>query len=244
MTGALADAPVDPTTTAGWARLTGIASRFEPDLRGWFAADPGRADRFTFDAADLHVDLSKGLVDDDVLAALVSLADEVGLEARRDAMFRGDRINVTEGRPVLHTALRLPEDAVLEVDGHDVVPDVHDVLRRVYAFADDVRFVEEGRFVDGRRGARLHGGIREPHEALHGVVHLDLDADLHGSLHGTAPRPQKGMGLGLGCGATTPARRAIAARIRAAASTWLRRLLPRSPPPPVPFPPRRASASR
>ena len=139
MTGALADAPVDPTTTAGWARLTGIASRFEPDLRGWFAADPGRADRFTFDAADLHVDLSKGLVDDDVLAALVALADEVGLEARRDAMFRGDRINVTEGRPVLHTALRLPEDAVLEVDGHDVVPDVHDVLRRVYAFADDVR---------------------------------------------------------------------------------------------------------
>jgi glucose-6-phosphate isomerase len=139
MTGALSDAPVDPTSTAGWADLSGIASHFDPDLRAWFAADPGRAERYTFDAADLHVDLSKGLVDDGILAALVTLADEVGLAARRDAMFRGDRINVTEGRPVLHTALRLPADATLEVGGRDVVADVHDVLRRVYEFADSVR---------------------------------------------------------------------------------------------------------
>jgi len=131
--------PVDCTTTAAWARLGDLAERFQPDLRTWFATDPERAERLTFDAADLHVDLSKGLVHDDVLAALQSLAQEVGLEARRDAMFRGDRINVTENRPVLHTALRLPDGATLEVDGTDVVDEVHDVLRRVYAFAEKVR---------------------------------------------------------------------------------------------------------
>jgi glucose-6-phosphate isomerase len=131
--------PVDPTKTAAWARLTELARGFEPDLRAWFAADPTRADRLTFDAADLHVDMSKGLVDGDVLAALLALADEVGLANRRDAMFRGERINVTENRAVLHTALRLPADAVLEVDGHDVVAEVHEVLRRVYEFADQVR---------------------------------------------------------------------------------------------------------
>jgi glucose-6-phosphate isomerase len=131
--------PVDPTKTASWARLTEVAAGFEPDLRGWFAADAGRADRLTFEAADLHVDLSKGLLDDEVLSALLGLADDVHLAERRDAMFRGDRINVTEDRAGLHTALRLPADAHLEVDGHDVVRDVHEVLRRVYDFADRVR---------------------------------------------------------------------------------------------------------
>jgi glucose-6-phosphate isomerase len=131
--------PVDPTATGAWSRLTTIASDFQPDLRRWFADDPGRVGRLTFDAADLHVDLSKGLLDDDLLAALLALAEEVGLTERRDAMFRGDRVNVTEDRAVLHTALRLPADASLEVEGHDVVPDVHEVLERVYAFADRVR---------------------------------------------------------------------------------------------------------
>lgn len=139
MTGTDSGAPVDPTSTAAWARLTEIAAGFRPDLRQWFADDPERADRLTFEAADLHVDLSKGLVDDDVLATLLALAGEVRLEERREAMFRGARINVTEDRSVLHTALRLPEGASLDVDGHDVVPDVHDVLRRVYDFADRVR---------------------------------------------------------------------------------------------------------
>jgi len=131
--------PVDPTTTAAWSGLEAITAEFVPDLRRWFADDPGRVDRFTFEAADLHVDLSKGLVDDEVLTALLALADEVDLTGRRDAMLRGDRINVTEDRSVLHTALRLPADAALEVDGHEVVPEVHDVLRRVYDFADRVR---------------------------------------------------------------------------------------------------------
>ncbi len=131
--------PVDATATAAWTRLTGIAAGFSPDLRGWFADDPGRVERLSFGAADLWVDLSKNLLDDGVLDALLALGAEVGVEQRRDAMFRGERINVTEDRAVLHTALRLPESASLEVDGHDVVADVHEVLGRVYAFADRVR---------------------------------------------------------------------------------------------------------
>jgi len=131
--------PVDPTGTEAWSRLTALATDFSPDLRAWFDDDPERVDRLSHTAADLWVDLSKNLLDDDVLEALLALADEVGLAERRDAMFRGDRINVTEDRAVLHTALRLTADATLEVDGHDVVADVHDVLRRVYDFADRVR---------------------------------------------------------------------------------------------------------
>ncbi|MEP9383166.1 glucose-6-phosphate isomerase [Nocardioides sp. KR10-350] len=132
-------APVDPTATKAWSRLTELAAGFEPDLRGWFAADPDRVSRLSFGAADLHVDLSKGLVDDAVLSTLLGLAEEVGVAERRDAMFRGDHINVTEDRAVLHTALRLPPDATLDVDGQDAVADVHDVLRRVYDFAERVR---------------------------------------------------------------------------------------------------------
>jgi glucose-6-phosphate isomerase len=132
-------APVDPVKTEAWSRLDALAKGFEPDLRGWFAADPRRVERFTFTAGDLHVDLSKSFLGDDVLEALLTLADELGVEPRRDAMFAGEHINVTEDRAVLHTALRLPADASLEVDGQDVVADVHDVLRRVYAFAEQVR---------------------------------------------------------------------------------------------------------
>ena len=131
--------PVDATSTKAWSRLTSLASSFEPDLRGWFASEPDRVEQLSFTAADLHVDLSKALVDGDVLPTLLALADEVALEARRDAMFRGEHVNVSEDRAVLHTALRLPESAHLEVDGHDVVTDVHEVLDRMYAFADGVR---------------------------------------------------------------------------------------------------------
>lgn len=137
------DAPVDPCTTAAWADLQTLANDFRPDLRQWFAQDPGRVARLTRTAGDLHVDLSRNLVDDRIVAALVRLAGEVGLEAHRDGMFAGERINVTEGRAVLHTALRLPPDARLELDGRDVVEDVQRVLARVLAFADDVR---EGRW--------------------------------------------------------------------------------------------------
>jgi glucose-6-phosphate isomerase len=130
--------PIDPTTTTAWARLTELKGR-EIDLRTAFAEDAGRAERLTHTAADLHVDLSKNLVDEDVLASLVELATQVGLTERRDAMFAGERINVTEGRAVLHTALRAPAGASVEVDGENVVPLVHEALSKVYAFAEKVR---------------------------------------------------------------------------------------------------------
>ena len=132
-------APVDPTRTAAWRRLAELADALDPDLRGWFAEDPDRAQRLTHTAGDLHVDLSKNLVTDEVVATLLDLAEEVGVLALRDAMFACERVNVTEDRSVLHTALRLPRDAHLEVDGRDVVPDVHEVLDRVADFADRVR---------------------------------------------------------------------------------------------------------
>ena len=131
--------PVDPTTTAAWARLQQLHDDFVPDLRGAFADDPGRAARYSFDAADLYADLSKNLIDDDVLDALVQLAGETGVAAHRDAMFGGEHINVTEDRAVLHTALRRPKGDALEVDGQNVVADVHEVLDAMYAFAERVR---------------------------------------------------------------------------------------------------------
>ncbi|MCW2623255.1 MAG: glucose-6-phosphate isomerase, partial [Frankiales bacterium] len=147
----MTDAPVDPTTTAAWGRLSDLVDAFEPDLRGWFAQDPGRVDRLSFSAGELHVDLSKSLVDDDVLAALLDLAAQVGVTARRDAMLAGEHVNVTEDRAVLHTALRLPAGATLVVDGQDVVSDVHEVLGRVYSFAEKVR---SGAWV-GHTGERI-----------------------------------------------------------------------------------------
>jgi glucose-6-phosphate isomerase len=128
---------VDPTTTEAWARLAGLAASYEPDLRATLT--PEWVDRQTLVAADLHVDLSKNLLDGDVEAALLALADQVDVTGRRDAMLAGEHINVTEDRAVLHTALRLPADASLVVDGQDVVADVHEVLERVYAFAERVR---------------------------------------------------------------------------------------------------------
>ncbi len=130
---------VDATTTEAWATLSRLHAAYHPDLRGAFAADPDRARTFTRTCADLRVDLSKNLLDADILQALVALADEVDVPGRRDAMLRGDRINVTENRSVLHTALRRPRGDALVVDGVDVVAEVHDTLDRVYAFAEKVR---------------------------------------------------------------------------------------------------------
>ena len=131
--------PVDPTTTVAWQKLQSLHEVFVPDLRGAFVDDAERAARYSFSAADLYVDLSKNLIDDAVLDALVQLADEVGVAAYRDAMFGGERINVTEDRSVLHTALRRPRGDVVEVDGVNVVDQVHGVLDAMYAFAERVR---------------------------------------------------------------------------------------------------------
>ncbi|MFF7308285.1 glucose-6-phosphate isomerase [Streptomyces sp. NPDC008137] len=111
----------------------------QPDLRELFAADPGRAERYVVRVGDLRIDYSKHLVTDETLALLQELAAATDVFGLRDAMFRGERINVTEDRAVLHTALRAPRDAVVEVDGEDVVPGVHAVLDRMAGFADRVR---------------------------------------------------------------------------------------------------------
>ena len=100
-------------------------------LRDLFAADPGRAERFTGEAAGLFLDFSKNRVTDETMRLLVALAEERGVAERRDAMFAGEHINVTEDRAVLHVALRMPRDRSLVVDGVDVVAEVHEVLDRM-----------------------------------------------------------------------------------------------------------------
>ncbi|MEV5476392.1 glucose-6-phosphate isomerase [Streptomyces sp. NPDC003328] len=108
-------------------------------LRELFAADPGRGGGYTLQVGDLSVDYSKQLVTDETLRLLRELAAARDVFGLRDAMFRGEKINVTEDRAVLHTALRAPRDAVIEVDGENVVPKVHAVLDKMSGFADRVR---------------------------------------------------------------------------------------------------------
>jgi glucose-6-phosphate isomerase len=108
-------------------------------LRDLFATDPDRGTRLTADAAGLHLDFSKNRITDETLQLLVRRADEAGVAERRDAMFRGERINVTEDRSVLHVALRMPKGSSLVVDGRNVVEDVHEVLDRMAAFAERIR---------------------------------------------------------------------------------------------------------
>ncbi|AMD87992.1 glucose-6-phosphate isomerase [Actinomyces radicidentis] len=131
--------PVDATTTPAWTTLTALHDSFTPDLRGAFDTDPERAQRYGFELGDLYVDLSKNFLTDEVRDALVELAEQVDVPGRRDAMFAGEHINVTEDRAVLHTALRRAEGDSLTVDGQDVVKDVHETLEKVYAFARRVR---------------------------------------------------------------------------------------------------------
>lgn len=131
---------VDVTTTDEWQALGKHAEQMRgTHLRDLFAADGQRGERLTGDVADLHVDYSKNLVTDETLRLLTALAERVRLADRIAAMFAGQHINSTEDRAVLHTALRLPRDASLVVDGQDVVADVHRVLDRMSAFAERVR---------------------------------------------------------------------------------------------------------
>ena len=136
----MSDIPViDPTMTPAWDTLDQLADNFEPDLRKLFADDPNRTQTFTFDAADLHVDLSKNLVCPTLVGHLLALAEQTGVLELRDRMFAGEHINVTEDRAVLHTALRRPATDSLTVDGQDAIADVYEVLEKVYAFARRVR---------------------------------------------------------------------------------------------------------
>src|SRR5688500_807026 len=108
-------------------------------LRQLFADDPTRGERFTAEAAGVYLDYSKNRITDETLKLLVQLAEESGLRERIDAMFRGDKINLTENRAVLHMALRAPKGAVIQVDGQNIVPQVHAVLDSMAEFTDRIR---------------------------------------------------------------------------------------------------------
>ncbi|PJE98435.1 glucose-6-phosphate isomerase [Streptomyces carminius] len=175
----------------------------EVRLRDLFADDPGRAERYGVRVGDLYLDYSKNLVTDETLRLLGELAGATGVAELRDAMFRGERINTTENRAVLHTALRAPREAVIEVDGEDVVPAVHAVLDRMAVFAQAVR---SGRWV-GHTGRRVRNvvnigiggsdlGPAMAFEALRAYTDRELEvrfvsnvdgADLHEALQGLDP---------------------------------------------------------
>ena len=129
----------DPTTLAAWKDLNAMAAGFHLDLRKAFAADPARAENLSFSAADLHVDLAKNLITGAVFEKLLELSAQAGVRDLSEAMFNGEHINNTENRAVLHTALRAPAGTQLVVDGKDVIAQVHEVLGRIYDFADSVR---------------------------------------------------------------------------------------------------------
>ncbi|MFF2661415.1 glucose-6-phosphate isomerase [Kitasatospora sp. NPDC058032] len=191
-----ADARTPLDRTPQWAALAKHREEFgDTHLRELFAADPERGRRYTLQVGDLHVDYAKQLVTDETLALLRELAAATGVAELRDAMFRGEKINTTERRAVLHTALRAPRGAVVEVDGENVVPAVHAVLDRMAGFAEQVR----GGEWRGHTGKRIRTvvnigiggsdlGPAMAYEALRSFTQRDLDvrfvsnvdgADLH-----------------------------------------------------------------
>ena len=129
----------DISTTQAWQDLTDHYSNFQATTLRELFKEENRAEKYTFSAAGLHVDLSKNLLDDATLTKLLALTEESGLRERIDAMFAGEHLNNTEDRAVLHTALRLPAEADLSVDGQDVAADVHEVLGRMRDFATALR---------------------------------------------------------------------------------------------------------
>src|SRR5207248_10835816 len=128
------------TQRPAWQALTAHHARVrDVHLRQLFADDPRRGERLAAEGAGLYFDYSKQRVTADTLRLLLQLADECGLRQRIDAMFRGEKINVSENRAVLHVALRAPRDETIGVDGENVVPQVHAVLDRMADFSDRVR---------------------------------------------------------------------------------------------------------
>jgi len=129
-----------PIETPAWQALEAHHAKIkDAHLRDLFAKDKNRAAKFTAEGAGLVLDYSKNRITEETLTLLIDLAKERKIAERRDAMFRGEKINVSEDRAVLHVALRAPRGEVIETDGRDVVPDVHTVLDRMAAFADKVR---------------------------------------------------------------------------------------------------------
>jgi len=131
---------MNPSSTSAWKALAQHAEQWKKlHLREVFSEDPARAQRYVADACGIQLDYSKNRVSDETLALLRQLADETGVQARRDAMFRGEKINSTENRAVLHVALRNRSNTPITVDGENVMPGVNEVLDRMFAFADTVR---------------------------------------------------------------------------------------------------------
>jgi glucose-6-phosphate isomerase len=128
------------TALPAWHALTAHFEQVRDlHLRSLFADDPSRGQRLVAEGAGLYLDYSKNRITDDTVRLLLALADECGLRDRIEAMFRGEKINTTEGRAVLHVALRAPRDASIILDGDNVVPHVHEVLDRMVAFVGQVR---------------------------------------------------------------------------------------------------------
>lgn len=129
---------IDPVKLASWRKLQNLRSSKEFNLRRMFASDPLRADRYSIEFNDIFVDYSKNLIDDDVLRSLFELADECDLKGAVKAMFEGEKINETENRAVLHTALRNFSDRPVFESGTDVMPQIREVFEKMKKFADIV----------------------------------------------------------------------------------------------------------
>ncbi|MGY0633051.1 glucose-6-phosphate isomerase [Luteimonas sp. A478] len=150
------DRPVSLTQRPQWTALAEHAKAFVgTHLRELFAADPARGQRLSAEGAGLYLDYSKQRVDEDTLRLLLELAEACGVQARTAAMFAAERINRTEDRSVLHVALRMPKNERVEVDGLDVIAQVHEVLDRMAAFADRVR---DGQWT-GHSGQRIRNVV-------------------------------------------------------------------------------------
>ncbi|MFF8521231.1 glucose-6-phosphate isomerase [Streptomyces werraensis] len=198
----MSDVP-EPTRRPEWAALEQHRAQGLPGLRDLFADDPSRAERYVVHVGDLRIDYSKHLVTDETLRLLRELAAATDVFGLRDAMFRGERINTTEDRAVLHTALRAPRDAVVEVDGENVVPAVHAVLDRMADFAGRVRSGEwtghTGRRIRNVVNIGIGGSDLGPamaYEALRAYTARDLTfrfvsnvdgADLHEAIRDLDP---------------------------------------------------------
>ncbi|MFZ4387108.1 MAG: glucose-6-phosphate isomerase, partial [Chthoniobacterales bacterium] len=150
----------NPTTLPAWKALSANRDQIaKTTLKELFAADPERGERLNAEACGLYLDYSKNRVNEEALKLLVQLAQETGLEPARDAMFRGDKINITEDRAVLHVALRAPKGKVIKVDDVNVVPEVHKVLEAMGAFADRIRSGEWKGFTGKKIKSVINVGI-------------------------------------------------------------------------------------
>jgi glucose-6-phosphate isomerase len=173
-----------------------VSAALSRSLSELFRADPARAHRYVVTAGDLRIDYSKQPVDDQLLASLLARADAAGVFTHRDAMFRGDHINVTEDRAVLHTALRAPRGTVIEVDGVDVVPAVHSVLDAMAVFSQRIRADERitdivnigigGSDLGPAMAAGALAAFGHPRLRAHFVSNVD-GADIHATLRRLDP---------------------------------------------------------